>query len=126
MTKELNLLLAKPSRMVRGECLLQVTATAEVSQIQTAGPVHRRRIQGALLADGFNCFLSACAMTLPVTTFAQNNGVCSYPRLVYSLSREPETGHRSIVASAGTTLRSCARYQKYVEFRSSRGLASRD
>ena len=57
------------------EVIGDVTATAEVSGIQTAGPTHRRRIQGALLADGVNCFFSALAMTLPVTTFAQNNGV---------------------------------------------------
>ena len=57
------------------EVIGDVTATAEVSGIQTAGPTHRRRIQGALFADGVNCFFSALAMTLPVTTFAQNNGV---------------------------------------------------
>lgn len=57
------------------EVIGDVTATAEVSHIETAGPKHRRRIKGGLLADGFNCLLAACAMTLPVTTFAQNNGV---------------------------------------------------
>lgn len=60
------------------EVIGDVTATAEVSHIETAGPKHRRRIKGALLADGFNCFLAACAMTLPVTTFAQNNGVSPF------------------------------------------------
>jgi uracil-xanthine permease len=62
------------------EVIGDVTATAEVSSIQTAGPIHRRRIQGALLADGVNCFFSALAMTLPVTTFAQNNGVINITR----------------------------------------------
>lgn len=62
--------------MVLGvEVIGDVTATAEVSHIETAGPNQRRRIQGALLADGVNCFFAALAMSLPVTTFAQNNGV---------------------------------------------------
>ena len=62
------------------EVIGDVTATAEVSRIETAGPKQRRRIKGALLADGFNCLLAACAMTLPVTTFAQNNGVINITR----------------------------------------------
>ena len=70
--------------MANTVAMLQVTATAEVSSIQTGGPIHRRRIQGALLADGVNCFFSALAMTLPVTTFAQNNGVRSSLHYMYS------------------------------------------
>ncbi|KAK9815474.1 hypothetical protein WJX72_004255 [[Myrmecia] bisecta] len=62
------------------EVIGDVTATAEVSHIETAGPQHRRRIQGGLLADGVNCFFAALAMTLPVTTFAQNNGVINITR----------------------------------------------
>ena len=69
--------------VVAVECIGDITATAEVSGIETAGPVHRRRIQGGLLADGVNCFFGALAFSMPSTTFAQNNGVgpCLWPRL---------------------------------------------
>lgn len=62
------------------EVIGDVTATCEVSKIETVGPNMRRRIQGGLLADGVNCFFSSLAMMMPVTTFAQNNGVINITR----------------------------------------------
>lgn len=52
-----------------------ITATCDVSRQEVTGPVYETRIQGGLLADGFNGILSALANNAPVSTFAQNNGV---------------------------------------------------
>ncbi len=35
------------------------------------------RVQGGLRNDWFSCFFAAIAGTMPITTFAQNNGVIS-------------------------------------------------
>lgn len=59
------------------EAIGDITATCDVSRLEVNGEVYDSRIQGGILADGFNGILS-CLMTLtPVSTFAQNNGVIS-------------------------------------------------
>jgi uracil-xanthine permease len=58
-----------------------ITATEEVSKLETSGEAHRSRIQGGLLADGVNCFFGALATSMPSTTFAQNNGVINVTRV---------------------------------------------
>lgn len=62
------------------ECIGDVTATIEASQLQPFGPSFEKSIQGAILADGLNTFLAALGTITPVTTFAQNNGVISLSR----------------------------------------------
>lgn len=57
------------------ETVGDVTATEEASFLPTTGPSHERRIRGALLNDGINSIFSSLATSLPLTTFAQNNGV---------------------------------------------------
>lgn len=57
------------------ETVGDVSATEEASFLQTSGPVHNKRTRGALLNDGISGIFSALATTLPLTTFAQNNGI---------------------------------------------------
>ncbi|PSC73164.1 Uric acid-xanthine permease [Micractinium conductrix] len=59
------------------ETVGDVTATEEASFLSTTGPGHEKRIRGALLNDGISSIFSALATSLPLTTFAQNNGVIS-------------------------------------------------
>ena len=59
------------------ETVGDVTATEEASYIATSGPRHEKRIRGALLNDGLGGIFSSLATSLPLTTFAQNNGVIS-------------------------------------------------
>ncbi|EFN55989.1 hypothetical protein CHLNCDRAFT_145360 [Chlorella variabilis] len=59
------------------ETVGDVAATEEASFISTEGPSHDKRIRGALLNDGIGGIFSALATSLPLTTFAQNNGVIS-------------------------------------------------
>lgn len=49
----------------------------EASRLVTLGPTYARRIQGALFNDAISGLFSALATSLPLTTFAQNNGVIS-------------------------------------------------
>jgi NCS2 family nucleobase:cation symporter-2 len=59
------------------EAIGDITATCDVSRLEVDGELYDSRIQGGVLADGFNGAL-ACLMTVtPVSTFAQNNGVIS-------------------------------------------------
>lgn len=62
------------------ECIGDITATAEASQLEPVGEKFEKSIQGAVLADGINSFFSALATITPVTTYAQNNGVLSLSR----------------------------------------------
>lgn len=62
------------------ECIGDVTATIEASQLEPFGPNFEKSIQGAILADGLNTFLAALGTITPVTTFAQNNGVIALSR----------------------------------------------
>jgi xanthine/uracil permease len=59
------------------ETVGDTAATEEASFLSTTGPSHERRIRGALLNDGIGGVFSALATSLPLTTFAQNNGVIS-------------------------------------------------
>jgi xanthine/uracil permease len=52
-----------------------MTATAQLSGLDTTGPDHWKRIRGGVLADGVTCLVSALVGALPSTTYAQNNGV---------------------------------------------------
>ena len=57
------------------ECIGDITATSEASRIATDGDELMARIRGSLMNDGATSLLSSLAMTMPLTTFAQNNGV---------------------------------------------------
>lgn len=59
------------------ETVGDVAATEEASFMNTSGPAHEKRIRGALLNDGLGSIFSSLATSLPLTTFAQNNGVIS-------------------------------------------------
>lgn len=62
------------------EAIGDITATCDVSKLEVDGPIYESRIQGGVLADGFNGLL-ACLMTMtPMSTFAQNNGVIALTR----------------------------------------------
>ena len=51
-----------------------VTATCDVSKVAVVGREFESRIQGGVLADGFNTLLSVLMTNTPLSTFAQNNG----------------------------------------------------
>ena len=57
------------------ETVGDVSATEEASFLATSGPTHEKRVRGALLNDGIGGIFSSLATSLPLTTFAQNNGV---------------------------------------------------
>ncbi len=57
------------------EAVGDMTATAQLSGLDTTSPDHWRRLRGGVLADGLTCLLSALFGALPSTTYAQNNGV---------------------------------------------------
>ncbi|SCZ88404.1 BZ3500_MvSof-1268-A1-R1_Chr10-2g02947 [Microbotryum saponariae] len=57
-----------------------ITASSEASRQPVTGPLFDSRVQGGILADGFNGLLSGLMMNAPVSIFAQNNGVISITR----------------------------------------------
>jgi uracil-xanthine permease len=57
------------------EAVGDMTATAQLSGLDTESPDHWRRMRGGVLADGLTCLASALVGALPSTTYAQNNGV---------------------------------------------------
>ena len=57
------------------EAVGDMTATAQLSGLDTTTPEHWKRLRGGVLADGLTCFVSALVGALPSTTYAQNNGV---------------------------------------------------
>ncbi len=57
------------------EAVGDMTATAQLSGLDTQGPDHWKRLRGGVLADGLTCLVSALVGALPSTTYAQNNGV---------------------------------------------------
>lgn len=59
------------------EAIGDITATSDVSRLEVEGELYESRIQGGVLADGFNGMLSGLMTITPVSTFAQNNGVIS-------------------------------------------------
>lgn len=50
-----------------------------VSKLDVEGGLFDSRIQGGLLADGLNGVLAGLATITPMSTYAQNNGVLSFP-----------------------------------------------
>ncbi|GAB7362994.1 hypothetical protein MBLNU230_g3288t1 [Neophaeotheca triangularis] len=62
------------------EAIGDITATCDVSRLQVDGPVFDSRIQGGVLADGFNGILAGLATITPMSVFAQNNGVIALTR----------------------------------------------
>lgn len=60
-----------------------ITATYEVSDLDTSTQTYRESIQGGLTADGLNSILAGLFTSMPNTTFAQNNGVISLVSLAY-------------------------------------------
>jgi uric acid-xanthine permease len=57
------------------ECIGDTTATCEASRLPTDGPELMVYIKGALFNDGITSVFSSLAFSMPLTTFAQNNGV---------------------------------------------------
>lgn len=57
------------------ETIGDVTATHEVSALETSGKEYSRRIQGALLSDSVCSILASLFTAMPNTSFSQNNGI---------------------------------------------------
>jgi xanthine permease XanP len=57
------------------ESLGDMTATAQLSGLDTATPEHWQRLRGGIIADGLTSIFAALTGGFPSTTFAQNNGV---------------------------------------------------
>lgn len=57
------------------ETVGDISATFESSALATEGEEYDTSIQGGLLSDGVNSFLSSLFTSMPNTTFSQNNGV---------------------------------------------------
>ena len=62
------------------EAIGDITATCDVSRLEVEGRLFDSRIQGGVLADGFNGLLAGLCTITPVSTFAQNNGVIALTR----------------------------------------------
>ena len=62
------------------EAIGDISATCDVSRLEVTGPYFDSRIQGGVLADGFNGLLAALCTITPMSTFAQNNGVIALTR----------------------------------------------
>ncbi|PGH09237.1 purine permease [Polytolypa hystricis UAMH7299] len=59
------------------EAIGDITATCDVSRLDVEGEVFDTRIQGGVLADGFNGLIAGLCTITPMSVFAQNNGVIS-------------------------------------------------
>ncbi|AGH75137.1 nucleobase:cation symporter-2 family protein [Edwardsiella piscicida] len=57
------------------EAVGDITATAMVSNRPIEGPEYQSRLSGGVLADGLVSVIASALGSLPLTTFAQNNGV---------------------------------------------------
>lgn len=62
------------------EAIGDITATCDVSRLSVEGKLFDSRIQGGVLADGFNGLLAGLCTITPMSTFAQNNGVIALTR----------------------------------------------
>jgi uric acid-xanthine permease len=62
------------------EAIGDITATCDVSRLEVEGKLFDSRIQGGVLADGFNGMLAGLCTITPMSTFAQNNGVIALTR----------------------------------------------
>ncbi len=57
------------------ESIGDITATNNLSGLETGTPDYWLRIRGGIMAGGFNSFIASLFCTFPNTTFSQNNGV---------------------------------------------------
>ncbi len=57
------------------ESIGDITATNNLSGLQTGTPDYWLRVRGGILATAFNSFIAALFCSFPSTTFSQNNGV---------------------------------------------------
>ena len=57
------------------ETIGDITATSDVSEQPVSGPLYMKRLKGGVLADGLVSVIASAVGSLPLTTFAQNNGV---------------------------------------------------
>jgi NCS2 family nucleobase:cation symporter-2/xanthine permease XanP len=57
------------------EALGDMTATSQLSGLETSGPSYAARIRGGIISDGTTCLVSGLIGSFPSTTYAQNNGV---------------------------------------------------
>jgi xanthine permease XanP len=57
------------------EALGDMTATSQLSGLETEGPAYAARIRGGVLSDAITCAVSGVIGSFPSTTYAQNNGV---------------------------------------------------
>ncbi|OSX72760.1 hypothetical protein BU14_0407s0024 [Porphyra umbilicalis] len=62
------------------ESVGDITASCDVSRVETSGPVFESRIQGGILADGVNSLIAVLMTGNPTTTFSQNNAVIAITR----------------------------------------------
>lgn len=57
------------------EALGDMTATSQLSGLETEGPAYASRLRGGVLSDAITCAVSGIIGSFPSTTYAQNNGV---------------------------------------------------
>ena len=57
------------------ETIGDITATSDVSEQPVSGPLYMKRLKGGVLANGLVSVIASAVGSLPLTTFAQNNGV---------------------------------------------------
>ncbi|OAD66524.1 hypothetical protein PHYBLDRAFT_178416 [Phycomyces blakesleeanus NRRL 1555(-)] len=62
------------------EAVGDITASCEASRAPVEGPEFEGRIKGGILCDGVNSLLAGCCTSLPLSTFAQNNGIIALTR----------------------------------------------
>jgi xanthine permease XanP len=57
------------------EALGDMTATSQLSGLETMGPAYTARLRGGVFSDAITCLVSGLIGSFPSTTYAQNNGV---------------------------------------------------
>jgi NCS2 family nucleobase:cation symporter-2/xanthine permease XanP len=57
------------------EAMGDMTATAQLSGLETRGPAHGARMRGGIFVDSLTSIVAAVIGSFPSTTYAQNNGV---------------------------------------------------
>jgi xanthine permease XanP len=57
------------------EALGDMTATSQLSGLETEGPAYAARLRGGVISDAVTCLVSGVIGSFPSTTYAQNNGV---------------------------------------------------
>lgn len=75
-----------------------ITGSSEASRQPVEGPLYESRVQGGILADGFNGLLSGLFMNAPVSIFAvslsiqrSNRDACTFGRLSSIADHPPHT-----------------------------------